>query len=188
METEPITIKASARMNRRRGYTLIEIVAVIGAGTVVMAVAAGLLLMLVRLERDSRVEVAERAAVNRLAEQFRRDVRAADRFAPAEAPEGENTSFAWQLLSEADRVVEYRAEPKAMVRTERADGEVVRRQSYRLPALAAVAVDLVGDAAPGIVRLRITPGGDRPPISIGQGLDIDAELAKDRRFVEQNQP
>jgi prepilin-type N-terminal cleavage/methylation domain-containing protein len=188
METQPITTKANAKMKGRRGYSLIEVVAVLGVGAVVMGVAAGLLLMLIRLERESRVEVAERAAVNRLAEQFRRDVRAADRFTPAEASEGEDTSFACQLLSEADRAVEYRADPRALVRTERAGGEVVRRESYRLPALAAVSVDLVGDAAPGILRLRITPGGDRPPSSIGQGLDIDAELAKDRRFVEQNQP
>ncbi|NQT11818.1 MAG: prepilin-type N-terminal cleavage/methylation domain-containing protein [Planctomycetes bacterium] len=188
MMTKPINTRANAEMNGRRGYTLIEMVAVLSVGTVVMGVAVGLMLMLLRVERDSRMEVAERGAVNRLADQFRRDVRAADRLTPTESPEGEDAPFAWQLSVEAGRVVEYRAEPGALVRAERADEKVLGRESYRLPALATVSIDLVGEKAPGIVRLRITPGGDRPPSSIGQGLAIDAALARDRRFVKQNQP
>lgn len=184
MVTKPINTRANAEMNGRRGYTLIEMVAVLSVGTVVMGVAVGLMLMLLRVERDSRMEVAERAAVNRLADQFRRDVRAADGL----TPEGEDASLAWQLSLEAGRVVEYRSEPGALLRAERADEKVLGRESYRLPALATVSINLVGEEAPGIVRLRITPGGDRPPSSIGQGLAIDAALARDRRFVEQNQP
>ena len=186
MFTRPINPRARAGMKGRRAHSLIELVAVLGASTVVVGVATGLLLMLVRLERGARVEVAERAAVMRLADQFRRDAHAADRLAPSEDDQGAQP--AWQFRLQADRVVEYRAEPDALVRVERAGGEVVGRESFGLSELATVSIDSVGDPAPAIVRLSITPGGDRLSTSIGRGLRIDAQLAKDRRFVKQNQP
>ena len=175
-------------MNRSRGYTLIEVLAVIAAGAVVMAIAVGLLHLLIRLDRDSREEVSRQATLHRLADQFRRDVRAAGQFAAVDAPDGADAPSGWQFALEADRAVRYAAEEGELVRTERAADDVVGQESYALPADSTVSIEAVGEAAPGIVRLRIAPDGIRPPAATWRGTCVDAELAKDRRFLEEQEP
>ena len=175
-------------MNGRRGYSLIETVAMMGAGAAMMAIAVGVLHMLMRLEQVSRDEVRQRVAVDRLADQFRRDVHAADRFTPVDATEGEDSRPAWQLALEAGHAVEYRAEQKELLRTERAEGEVVKLESFSLPARATVSIDLVGEAAPGIVSLQIARDGSQAPGPIWRRFNVEAALAKDRRFWEQKEP
>lgn len=176
------------QMNRRRGHSLIEMLVVIGTGGALMGIAVGLLAMLMRLDQDSRDQLRQRTAVHRLADQFRRDVHAADGFAVQSPPGKEGTTPAWQLPLEAGRVVEYRAEPGELLRTEREGDQVLRRESFRLPAGAAVSIDLAGEAAPDIVSLRIARDDNQPPDSTWRGLRVDAALAKDRRFVKPNEP
>jgi len=175
-------------MNRRRGYSLIEILVVIATGAAMMGVALGLLGMLIRLEQASRREVQEETVMNRLADQFRRDVHAADRLAVASAPGVADLPPVWQFPLEAGHVVEYRAEQGELVRIERRDDKVLKQESFSLPAEARVSIDPAGDALPGIVSLRIAGTGIRPPGPAWRGARVDAELAKDRRFVKQKQP
>ena len=65
----------------RRGYTLIEMIVVMTAGTVLMGIAVTLLCALLRAEGTGRALVERSASLGRLADQFRRDVHAADQAA-----------------------------------------------------------------------------------------------------------
>jgi len=173
---------------RRRAYSLIEILVVIAAGTTMMGIALGLLSMLIRLEEGSRDEVRRQTVINRLADQFRRDVHAADRLTVPDAPGGEDSQPVWQFPLQPEHVVEYRAGQGELVRMERADGEPLNRESFLLPTDVTVSIELVGDAAPGIVSMQITPEGNERPGPTRPGVRVDAELGKDRRFVKPKQP
>ena len=83
------------------------------------------------------------------------------------------------------RTVQYQAEQGELIRTERAEKDAVAQESYVLPSDATISIDLVGEAAPGIVRLRVAPDGAQP-LPIWRGTCVDAELAKDRRFLQEH--
>jgi prepilin-type N-terminal cleavage/methylation domain-containing protein len=186
------------KMNRRRGFTLIEMLVVIAVSGALMAVAVGLLHTMIRLEHGSREELRERTAMMRLADQFRRDVHAATQFTPpgeghpggqrGEQPNQQEqaggASRTWQLSLGPDRVVEYQAEPGAIARTERASGDVLSRESYAIAPATAVSIGLAGEEAPGIVTLRIELESGQPPAPGVCPFRVDAELAKDGRFLK----
>jgi len=180
---------------RHRGFTLIEMLVIIAAGAAMMAVAMGLLHLLLQLEQGAREEARQQTALGRLAEQFRRDVHAAGRFAAIEAPEaaaaqqseGAAGTPGWRFSLDENRSVEYRAGQREVIRTELAEEDAVARESYVLPSDATVSIGPVGEAAPGIVRLRVVPGGAQP-LTIWRGTCVDAELAKDRRFLPKQEP
>jgi prepilin-type N-terminal cleavage/methylation domain-containing protein len=169
-------------MNRRRGYTLIEILVVLATSGALLAVGLGVLHLLVRLEHDARDEVRQQTTLDHLADQFRRDAHAAVRLAGLEAPQRDDPPRGWQFSLGESRAVQYRAERGELVRTESVGDDVIRRESFVVPAEATVSIELAGEA-PGIVRLRIIPEGTQPP-ALWRGTCVDAELAKDRRFLQ----
>src|SRR5262249_7667548 len=63
----------------RRGYSLVEIVLAMGAVAIVLGLCAGLLHVLLRLDRTGRTHLVESATIGRLARQFREDVHASRR-------------------------------------------------------------------------------------------------------------
>ena len=75
----PVWSKHGVPVDRRRAFTLIEMIAVISATTVLFGIATALLIALMQVDRSWREEVRAHATITRLADQFRRDVRAADR-------------------------------------------------------------------------------------------------------------
>ena len=174
--------------NGRRAYTLIEILVVIAVTTTLMGIGLGILHTLIRLEGGSREEIQQRAAMGRLAVQFRRDVHAAKELIKASEPASEEARPAWQLSIAPDRVVEYRVEPEQLVRTERAGSEILGEESFCLPEETNVSIARIGEAAPGIVRLRVSLHGPRALLSMRSGLSVEAQLAKDRRFVKEAGP
>jgi hypothetical protein len=177
-----------AEMNRRRGFSLIEVATVIATAAAIMGVAVGLLYMLLRLEEGSRDYVRERTAMRELSDQFRCDVHAADEVTPVKAPAGEGAGPAWRFSLPAGRVVEYRVEQDELARSERQEDKVLRRESYRLPAEATVSIEVLGDAAPGVVRLEVRSAEAQSNVAAWRGFRVDAVLAKDRRFARQTEP
>jgi hypothetical protein len=176
---------AIINMTRRRGVSLLEVVTVIGISAALMGIAVGLLHTLMRAEETSRDLIVERAAKSRLADQFRRDVRAAESISAPGGQSQTNASAVWELSAGPEQRIQYQAEPRALVRTEREGDKVLRRESFFLPDGAAVSIESAGDADPPIVSLQIIPKA----ASWGKALwRVDAVLAKDRRFVNQNNP
>jgi prepilin-type N-terminal cleavage/methylation domain-containing protein len=182
-------------MNRRRGYSLIEMLVVMATTAAMLGIALGLLHLLIRLEHGSREEVRQRTTLHRLADRFRRDVHAARQFPAlevprppgAQGPEREEGTSGWRFSLDDGRAVQYRAEQGQLVRAERAEGDVIAQDSYVLPPHATASIALVGDEAPGIVRLRIVPE-PTPSDATWSATCIDAELGKDRRFLERQEP
>jgi hypothetical protein len=186
--TEPRTQRRLPEMNKRRGHSLIELLVVIAATTALLGIGLGILHMLMRLEGGSRKEVGQRAAMGRLAVQFRRDAHAAEELIRSTESGNQAGPPAWQLSIAADRVVEYRLEPEELIRTERTGDEIVHQELFCLPEQTTVSIDSVGEAAPGIVRLRVTLHGPRALLSMRHGLSVEAQLAKDRRFIREPGP
>jgi prepilin-type N-terminal cleavage/methylation domain-containing protein len=110
----------------RRGFTLVELLVVIGGVAVTLGMCVALLHSLLRLDRAARLHLAETTAVGRLGRQFRQDVHAASRAK-------EDASRLELALSAPDeRIVEYEVRPGALLRVERKGDQVVRRESYRV--------------------------------------------------------
>jgi prepilin-type N-terminal cleavage/methylation domain-containing protein len=173
---------------RRSGFTLIEMLAVIATTGALMAVAVGILHLLLRTERVARDERRRQTAIARLADQFRRDVHAATQFAPLEGSEGEAHGGGWQFDLGENRTVRYVAQPGELVRRQREGDDLVHRESYVLPDDAAVAIEPAGESAPGIVRLCVVPEATHPRPAIPYATCVVAQLAKDRRYLKQQNP
>lgn len=170
----------------RRGFTLIELVAVLGVSTVLFGVATGLLIMLMQADRGWREQVRGHATVARLADQFRRDVHAARRLKPLPAAPG-NAGPGWQLETAPGRVVEYRASPGRLIRVQLADGKTVRQEDFSLPGEARFGVQ-PADATAGLVGLQVATSR-KPADPAARGpLEFTAALGWDYRFSRQEGP
>ena len=174
--------------DRRRAYTLIEMLVVIAATVTLLGIALGILHTLIRLERGSRREVRQRTAIGRLAIQFRRDMHAAEELTDSTEPGSEGAPRAWQLSTAAGPVIEYRVEPEELIRTERTENEILRQESFCLPKESTVSIDRIGEADHALVRLRVRLHGPRALLAMRAGLSVEAQLGKDYRFLQQEGP
>jgi prepilin-type N-terminal cleavage/methylation domain-containing protein len=176
----PLLLVSPSSSHCRRGYSLVELTVVMTVGATLMGIAVTLLGVLLQAERSGRTHAGQNASLGRLADQFRRDVRAAT--APLAAEKNDVGETVWRLDLAAGRSVWYVADEDEIVREERIGRTILRQESYTLPkgSFAAVAAD--GSAGPSIVRLTIVPtdASLRP----GREIRIEAVLGQDRRFAE----
>src|SRR5689334_610049 len=100
------TFRDSTRTSRR-GFSMIEVVLVLGGVSIILGLCAGLLHVMLRLERAGRLHLAETVTVGRLAHQFRQDVHAALRARPA--VQDESLAAKLELVLPAARQVDYEA-------------------------------------------------------------------------------
>ena len=169
-------------MIRRRGFSLIELIAVLGIGAVMIGICVTLLYAVLRTEGAGRVHVRQGSVLGRLADQFRRDVHAAN--TAGSAADGKQ----WQLELAPGRIVTYRPEPGTLTRTERADGSIQRRESFALPSGTTASIEIPADAEPTIVSLMITPVARASGQTGVRAVRIDAVLARDHRFTGPQEP
>src|SRR3954462_486223 len=101
----------------RAGFTLIEMVLVIGAMSIVLGLCAGTIHALLRVHRSSREHLNDVTTVGRLALQFRRDARAATG-AKAIGDEGE-AAEGLELALPDGMTITYRADRDGLIRVER---------------------------------------------------------------------
>ena len=163
--------------NRRRGYALIEVLVLITVVTAMLTLCAGMIHLLMRLDRAGRLAADVANDLDRLTHDFRDDAHASATLdPPAQTPER------LTLKIPDGRTVEYQVRPGDVLRTVR-QGEKVRRfEVYRRPARASVRIDLTSDGPRRFAALVI----DRPPDgqadSQYRDYRIEAELGKDRRL------
>src|SRR5262249_8841463 len=155
-----------AMTSRRRGYVLVEMLLVMTALVIVLGLCVGLIHSLHRLSRIGADHLAEATARDRLARQFRQDVRAASQSSIAAADP--KPAGAIELRGPGDRLVAYVPGDGRVVRTEREAERQIRREEYRFPSGAVarfrthdedgarfVTLSVRRDAAPearGVVR------------------------------------
>ena len=157
----------------RRGYSLIEMVAVMTVGSLIFGVSVAALLMLLGTEHTGRQQMQQRASLARLAKQFREDVHAAVR----EMPRPEAGAACWSFEMPGGKAVEYNYGAGGIERIETSGEKVERRETYTLPAGAMVNIARAKEASPATVTLVVRQAeGDRE-------LCISAVLGKDHRFA-----
>ena len=172
-------------MIRRRsssaGFSLIEMVLAISAVAIVLGLCAGLLHVLLRLDRTGRDHLVETATVGRLARQFRLDVHAAH---AAKAGGGDDPAAKLELVLTDDRTVVYEARPHALTRVENQGAIVQRRETYSLPFCREAGFMVQAETAASWVRLRLrrSPANDKDngPRGLRHDLQIDALAGKDQ--------
>jgi len=76
----------SGKTARRGGFTLVEMLAAISTGVILLGLATMLIAALVKLDKAGRARLAEESHLDRLARAFRADVHAATGLAPAAPP------------------------------------------------------------------------------------------------------
>ncbi len=179
---EPHDPKHRATATSRAGYMLVEMVAVIGASIAVMTVAVGLIHSVFDLERSVRGQLAGRQAVDRLAEQFRRDVHAAGQATVEQDPPR-------CVLRGAGRPeMVYRWEQGQLVREATGDGDsgpssAASSVAFPLPRSSAVAFELREEAGRTLVALDLGPRSEATEWAHAKPHRLRIEALLDRDTV-----
>jgi prepilin-type N-terminal cleavage/methylation domain-containing protein len=179
-------------MKRSSGYTLIEMIVVMTAGTVLMGIALALLCALLRAEGTGRALVARSTSLSRLAEQFRRDAHASDQAANGiwKSPGKDGLTFRVTSPDAAGteeeaapiRSVEYHAEGSAVERSEWTGETLSGRDLFDLGEGYAAKFEIVRADGRQLARLAIVPN-DASAVG-NRRLQIEAALGWDHRFAE----
>jgi hypothetical protein len=163
----------------RTGFSLIEMVMVIGAVSLLLGLCAGLLHVMLKVDRIGRSHLVEATTVGRLARQFRRDVHAGKLAAwigngetlELNRPDGRTVYYAVGRDS-LSRIVVHGRKP------------VEQRESYRLsfsePPHFVVRTE--GDRA--WVTLRLPRANEASPASLRHDIQIEALEGRDLRWAQ----
>jgi prepilin-type N-terminal cleavage/methylation domain-containing protein len=170
-------------MKRRRGFSLIELLVVVAVGSVLTGTGIAVVYALLSAEQAGRELLRTRAALDRLADQFRRDAHAATALTRPAPEEDDDLRPAWQLRLDANLVVEYRQGRDELLRVEKRDGHIQRRESFALPSGTTASVESVAETRPAIILLRIGPREEGTDRSEGRMMRIEAAMGRDRRFL-----
>jgi type II secretory pathway pseudopilin PulG len=169
---------------QRSGFTLVEVVLVVGAVAIVTALCAGLLRALLRLDRVAKSHALQTAAVARLARQFRQDVHAGTA-QPAGTPA--EPAMRLELALPGDRSILYEARAGTVARSQRHGAEVERRESYSLPYCRDPGF-LVRDENGRVWASLHLPLAHDQRVTPGHGLRIEALAGRDRRLTSLKEP
>jgi prepilin-type N-terminal cleavage/methylation domain-containing protein len=165
-------------MNRRHrtGYALVELLVVMTVMAVLLTLAAGMIHLLMKLDRSGRAAFDESADLIRLSRDFRAD-------AHASKPNPVQVADERLLLTlEGGRTVEYLARPREILRTLH-EGEKVRSyETYRRPARSTVKFRIDGTSPTPFLSLTIDRPADSRDPTIDRDHRIEAELGKDLRI------
>ncbi len=155
----------------RKGFSIVELMAVMTGVSVVLGGAIVLMQFMLGISGDVRDRTHNLAVLGRLAEQFRRDGHAA-RGEPRVAADHRTVQFDLRESGTVDWGIDDRGD---VCRRENAGSKASRRNTYRLPkdATATFALERKGPAA--IIALQV-----ESPNAAGPSLAIDAFVGRDR--------
>lgn len=174
-------------MNRRRGISLIEMMIVIGASSMVLLAGVGLLHRLMRSERVAAESLVHATNHARLSAQFRDDVHAAT----AATARGEpGADHILQLAAGDAAQITYSQQDRTLIRTETRQTQPTRHDQFHLPDDVRVRF-AVSDASPQkIAELtweRVQADSATKTATTHRRLNplrIEAIVGKDHRFQE----
>jgi type II secretory pathway pseudopilin PulG len=172
-------------MNRRRGFTLLELTMVFSVGMVIMIVSGTLLYSISRANSAHGDAMRSFNEVNRLAEKFRADARAATGLESlTEDIEGKPSKF-WKFKLSDDRCVTYRPTPQGLDRIEYSDNRPTAYESFTLPERCAAEIAVETENQSDFAILRIAPEQTDVQLPNAAGsVRIKALLGKDLRFTK----
>ena len=164
------------RKTRRRGYSLIEMVVVVGAVTIVLSMCGLVLHALMRLDRSGRRGFDDAATIGRLAQQFRRDVRSAS---SAKTNVTKDAKSQIDMKLHDKQTVTYAWEGIKLIRTEKQeDGKILNREGYRVDRIGPVGFEKEGSW----VRLKFNRTSENGAALPKPPIQVEARLGKDDAF------
>lgn len=165
----------------RPGYALIEVLTTATVLAILLGLGAGLLHLVLRLDRSGRDALDLATDQARLAQAFRADAHAATLDLP-QMTDPQRISF---KLADSGRV-DYSTRPQAILREVFRGDQLRQRELYRRPPRAQVRFEVSTEADRRLVVLVI----DRAPVARGQWTDpgtrVEAELGRQARWVGGN--
>ena len=175
-------------MKTRRGASLVELLMIMSACTVVLTLTGVLLQRVMRIQMQSRAHVNVERSALRLSEQFRSDVHQA-RAAVTGNPEQDGVVFL-RLESADNRVIAYSRDKGAVKRLESSSNQPTRREEFEFPAASVLQIEQ--QTAPQRLALTIilkpvdpAPTDNKPLAStsvIPVSLCAEAVVGSDLRF------
>ncbi len=164
------------RKTSRRGYSLIEMVVVVGAVTIVLSMCGLVLHAIMRLDRSGRRGFDDAATVGRLARQFRRDVRSAS---SAKTSAAKDTKSQLDLKFHDKQTVTYALEGIKLIRTEKQeDGKILNREGFRVDRIGPLRFETEGTW----VRLKLKRTSENGAMLPKPPIQVEARLGKDDAF------
>jgi hypothetical protein len=167
----------------RRGASLAELLVVIAFAAIMMTGTTKLLLAMFQAERAGRERQAEISNLDRLFDQFQRDVQAARRQLPQPASAAVPLLRLEQGKDDATgetTVIEYCRKEHGVERVFVQAKQITARETFRLPDSARVSIQIEGNQLTLTVR-SVPPGNAEQP---GEEWQVHALLRHDRRFAQ----
>ena len=160
----------------RRGYSLIEMVLIVGAVAIIIGLCASVLSGLFRIERSGRAALADSTTLARFARQFRSDARASKSARPSDPKTGDARL---ELTAADGRVVVYRVEQRRLIREERRGDRSLRTESYAAERLGPVSFGVEGRRVWAVLARKSSaaPALSRPATRVEAGLGKDEGIA-----------
>jgi type II secretory pathway pseudopilin PulG len=159
-------VRSQRRKGRpRRGYTLIEMVIVIGAAMLIMGLVGSLLGALFKVERGSRAAVNDATTVSRLARQFREDVHASESLkTTTPKPSG----IGLELIGIDGATTAYLVDGGRLIREASREGKVRAREAYAIERLGPLTFGVEGKRAWLILARHVEEGAgvSRPEVRV----------------------
>ncbi len=162
-------------MNIRRGFTLVEMLAVISVSSVLLVIATGAVHRAMRLEH----RWADQADVNRVLTRLARDFRA-DVHRCRQASLNEDSLV---LTALAGEVVTYEVTATEIIRDAQAPAKGRQREFYRLPA-DCLANFLIEAGEPTWVELRVTQSPQLRNLPARVVLNVKSEAGRLIRLAQ----
>jgi len=170
-------------MNRRRGFTLIELIVALSLLAAILPLAGGTVYLLLRAQTASADSLVDAMTLSRFARTFRADVHAAQ----SAHVDGDGSRLDEQAVFKLDppRTISYAGEPTgAIVRTVRNGRSIERREEFRLAGTRTrfeVAAD--GRTVAAVHKPRaLTVSGGAVVTATTSTIRIEAVVGRDRRF------
>lgn len=166
----------------RRGYVIVELMLVMSSLLIIFGVCVVLMHGLLKLDRAGRAHLAEGSSSDRLARQFRLDVRSASRSKPGR--EDRAPADHLELVRPDGRIIDYRVLKGQIVRDEHdKGGQAFGHESYRLPSHALPRFHVREEEKSLFILLQLHR---EPALEGARSPDpgCEALLSKDLRFVD----
>jgi prepilin-type N-terminal cleavage/methylation domain-containing protein len=170
------------------GFTLTELLVVIATASVLLSVAITTLTLLMRAEQTGTAGISSSVSLSRLANDFRRDVRAASAGEVSSDEDGRPGGL--RLTLATDRHVVYELRKSTIIRREISDSDdrSLRVEAYAIDA-RSLRFELPAAEPSRLLTMQVTSGlhdqlptRGRSVTAAPRAFFIEATLGADRRF------
>jgi prepilin-type N-terminal cleavage/methylation domain-containing protein len=165
-------------MNKHRGFTLVEMLAVVATGGVLLVIGTGAVHRAMRLESEWRGQASVSRAFSRLADDFRADVHQCPDIVVTEGP------AALKLTSPDGSVVTYEIAADEIIRDVQSPGADRRREFYAKPADYEAEFTILEE--PQWVELRVTRDPQLKGVEPRVVLHVEAEAGRLLRLTQES--